>query len=339
MIDHPTGNTAEHRPPLPDGGPRSPSLDAFDYLRAAWTRRRLALVAALVLAGFGTAWSLLSPRRYEASLTLAVVASKVGEPAVTTVPPQSVQETSVANFAPIISSHAAVTPIVKEFQLDQAPRNITPAVFLEKVLTVKPLVDTNLVRVIVELDDPELAAKVTNRLVDTSIALARTVAERGISSTLSDLKRVLDQAEARMMDAEARYDEDRRTARVELPKKSVENSRTKPGVFKNGAGASGMAQVDDLYTRESLLSRRELERTIARSSFESAALRYQAAHLEAVGRTPQVVVVDSAVPPEEPVSRLLVRNIALGLLTGVLLGLLVAAADILRAGRRRTRPA
>jgi capsular polysaccharide biosynthesis protein len=400
-------------------------LDVFDYLQAAWTRRRVMLVAALVLAGLGAAWSLLSPRRYEASLTLAVVPSKLNQPAASTA-------ASVANFAPIIASYAAVAPVVKEFKLDQSPREITPARFVDRVLTVKPLVDTNLVRVVVELDAPDLAAKVANRLVDSSIAVARAVNQREILSTLGDLERVIAEAESRMKEAEVRYDEYRRTAQLELLRKDVETLLTQRGVFKGllvdiqaergkvaqaeaelakrqpittlkrsiddesallalvqerrkpeeqilglqlnsesvnevyqdidslvaesraklaqlekqrdelvtgaGVGASEMARLNDLYSRESMLSRLELERTIARKSFEEAAARYQTAHLEAIGRTPQVVVVDSAVPPEGPVSRLLVRNTALGLLSGVLLGLLVTVADVLRGGRPWSRP-
>jgi uncharacterized protein involved in exopolysaccharide biosynthesis len=98
-----------------------------------------------------------------------------------------------------------------------------------------------------------------------------------------------------------------------------------------------VARLNDRYSRDSRLSRLELERAVARNSFEQAAARYQIARMEATGRTPQVVVVDSAVPPEVPVSRLLVRNIALGLLTGVLIGLLVTVAGMLRGPRPPAR--
>jgi uncharacterized protein involved in exopolysaccharide biosynthesis len=332
MTDIKRSSAAATRQPRlsgPEGSPAFQFSDYGDFLEAAWARRRITLLAAVVLATVGAAWSLLSPRRYEASLTLAVVPPILGEPVVSTVPPQAIEERAVANFAPILSSHAAVASVVTEFKLDQPPREISPTVFLDRVLTVKPLPDTNLVRVTVELDDPRLAANVANRLVDVAIALARTVTEKGISATLHDLQRVLDESDKRLREAETRYQEYRRAGRGGLAPKLEET-------ILEQRGASGPPRAKAPPGAEAAWARLDLEWTIARKSLETAASHYHAAQLEASGRRPQVVVVDSAVPPENPVSHPLVRNTGLGLLAGALLGLLLAVGSMMR---RATDPA
>lgn len=403
----------------PDDGFRLATHDALDYFHAVWAWRRATVVAMVALAVLGATWSLTSPRRYEASVTVAVMPSKLSVP--------GVPAASVANFAPIVTSYAAVAPVVKEFKLADPPRELTPTQFINVALEVKPLVETNLLRVIVELDDPDLAARVSNRLVQNAIAISRDVNEKDVGGTLNELKIILDLSETRMKEAETRYDAYRRSAQLELLRKDVETllgqrgdlkkvlveieaergkvaqgeaelvrrkqtltvrrnidsdsalltitgERVKPdasvlGLELNtevlnqvyqeidtalaqarakltslekqrdqllkgaGVGANELARLNDLYTRESAMSRLELERNIARKSYEDIAARYQTAHLEAIGRMSQVVVVDTAVPPDRPVSRLLVRNVALGILTGLLFGLVLAAADLLRGGR------
>src|SRR4051794_6032567 len=87
--------------PVPDGRALYSSSDARDFLQATWSGRRSMFVAAVVLAGAGAVGSLLPPRRYEASLTLAVLPSQVVGAVVSTVPPQELQKAVVANFVPI----------------------------------------------------------------------------------------------------------------------------------------------------------------------------------------------------------------------------------------------
>jgi uncharacterized protein involved in exopolysaccharide biosynthesis len=416
--------TASARPALSDrSAVPTPSSDSLEYLRLAWRRRHVTIVAALVLAAAGAAVSLVAPRRYEASVTVAVMTSRL-------TPQTETAPGAVADFIPVVSSYAAAAPVVKEFKLDAPPRLITTSTFLREVLTVRPIELTKLVRVVVELDDPDLAAKVSNRLVENAIALSRAVNDRELTWVASDLQRLLGEAEARMKDAERRYDEYRRTAQLELLKKDVDTLLLQRALFKNlmvdieaergkvvqgeaelakrerittlkrsidddpallataqerrqpqedvlglelksdfvsnvyenidahlaesrarlsslerqrdellkGARVGGgeLARLNELYARESELSRLELERTIARKTFEDVSGRFQTARLQAVGRTSQAVVVDAAVPPDRPVSRLLARNIVLGLAAGLFVGLVVAATDLLR--RRTTDP-
>jgi uncharacterized protein involved in exopolysaccharide biosynthesis len=291
--------------------------DARDFLYAAWRRRRGILASALLLAAVAAAWSLVAPRRYEASLTLAVIPPRLGEPVVNTVPPQMIQSSGVDNFTPILSSHSVVAAVIEEFGLDEPPRGLRAGDFLRRVLTVRPLPDTAIARVIVTLDDPALAAGVANRLVDLAIARARAVNESAMSPVLDELKRAVDGADSRLQEAEARYADRVRTGQ--------RNGRPDAPVQEpHGAGAAA--------TSVPTLSRLEVERAIARTALERASTRYQNVQLESVGRTPEVVVVDAAVPPDQPVGRMVVRNVALGLLAGLLLGLAAVVLDVLRNG-------
>jgi uncharacterized protein involved in exopolysaccharide biosynthesis len=410
-----------------EGGRAAPGLDAADYLSGLWKWRVFTASAVAALALFGAAMSLTSPLRYEASVTLAVTPARVQQATAT----GTVQ--AVATFAPLLSSHAAVEPVVREFKLADPPRHLTPGAFIGGSLTVRPLVDTNLIRVVVALDDPQLAARVTNRLVERATEVARGVNDKEVGAARADLDRALEEAATRLRDATAQYDAYRRSAQVELLRKDVETLLQQRGLLRNllaeiaaergrvaqaeaelatrerittvtrsidsdsallaaaqerkapdqnvlglelrselvnevyqdidgrlaesrarvaalerqrdqllresGVGARESARLNELYARESELARLELQRQLARRTFEEVSARHQSARLEAIGRTPQVVVVDAAVPPEAPADRLLARNVAFGILAGLLVGLVVAIGDMALGPRLGRRPA
>ena len=58
------------------------------------------------------------------------------------------------------------------------------------------------------------------------------------------------------------------------------------------------------------------------------------AYKAAVGRTPHLLVVDPAIPPENAVGRYLARNTLLGLTVGILFGCLGAIVRHALAGQR-----
>jgi uncharacterized protein involved in exopolysaccharide biosynthesis len=129
----------------------------------------------------------------------------------------------------------------------------------------------------------------------------------------------------------AKLDEEIATSRAALA--ALEHQRDQL-VKGRQVGGEQLARLNELYERESRLARLALEQSIARKTYEEIAVRYGSARLEAAGRTPQVLVADAAVPPERPVGRMLVRNAALGLLAGAMLGALIAIRGLTRRGDR-----
>ena len=92
--------------------------------------------------------------------------------------------------------------------------------------------------------------------------------------------------------------------------------------LSQAAGLDGnqLSRFTQLYERESALERLDVEREVAKKSYEAVAARYQGARLSAIGRTPQLLIVDLARTPDEPLGRYLVRNTLLGITAGLLLG-------------------
>jgi polysaccharide biosynthesis transport protein len=102
-----------------------------------------------------------------------------------------------------------------------------------------------------------------------------------------------------------------------------------------GLEGSQLARMTQLYERESMLARLDSELTIARKSYEDIAARYQGTRLAAIGRAPQLLIVDPAIAPDRPMSRYLARNLLLGVTAGLLLGCVgVLLREALAAPRR-----
>ena len=72
-----------------------------------------------------------------------------------------------------------------------------------------------------------------------------------------------------------------------------------------------------------MLGQLDIERRLAQKSYEDIASRHQGSRLAAIGRTPQLLVVDPALPPERPLGRYLARNALLGITVGLLLGCVI----------------
>lgn len=90
-----------------------------------------------------------------------------------------------------------------------------------------------------------------------------------------------------------------------------------------GLQGSQLSRLTQFYAQESMLERLNSERRIAQDSYEEIAESYNGSRLAAVGRTPQVLLVDPAVAPDRPLSRYLARNVLLGVSVGALLACVV----------------
>lgn len=100
--------------------------------------------------------------------------------------------------------------------------------------------------------------------------------------------------------------------------------------------ASRMPLLMRLYERESTLARRQVERDLAEKIYVDISQRYEVARLLVAGRSAQLVILDDAVPADQPVSRQVARNTAVGVLIGfcvALIGVLLWHAAMQRGGR------
>lgn len=102
-----------------------------------------------------------------------------------------------------------------------------------------------------------------------------------------------------------------------------------------GLEGSQLTRLTQLYERESKLEALASERRLARDTYETITARYQIARLNAVGRNPQLIIVDPAMAPDLPVGRYLLRNLILGVTAGCLLGCVGVLMREALAGPRR----
>jgi uncharacterized protein involved in exopolysaccharide biosynthesis len=88
-----------------------------------------------------------------------------------------------------------------------------------------------------------------------------------------------------------------------------------------------LPQLTDLYTKETLVDRLEMERDLAKKVYQDVAISYESARLLVAGRSSALHVISAAMPPETAESRKIARNTLIGLISGFLVA---AIAVILR---------
>jgi uncharacterized protein involved in exopolysaccharide biosynthesis len=111
--------------------------------------------------------------------------------------------------------------VVKEFHLADAPYYVTPQVFLESVLSVEEVRNSNLITLHVTLPDPALAAKVANRVTDLAVEGARKLNQAEAVQARDDLRDEVDESRKQMQAAAATLESFKTTAQVELTREDV----------------------------------------------------------------------------------------------------------------------
>ena len=182
------------------------------YVVLLWRRSPLIVGVALVCGAISLLIALGRPTDYQATSTLAVTGSKISD-----------QATSVisVNYRPFIENNSVAEAVVKEFHLGDAPDRITPQVFLESVLNVEEIRNSNLIRLHVTLRDPARAAKVANRVSDLAAEGARKLSQAEAVQARDDLRSEVDDSRTRMEKAAAALESFKTTAQLELTREDV----------------------------------------------------------------------------------------------------------------------
>jgi succinoglycan biosynthesis transport protein ExoP len=83
--------------------------------------------------------------------------------------------------------------------------------------------------------------------------------------------------------------------------------------------ADKQAKLSLLYQRETELARLQTEYEVSRTLYLDVCNRYEQTRIQVVGRSSQLQVMDSALPPDRPVSPRVLRNTAIALVLGFVL--------------------
>jgi uncharacterized protein involved in exopolysaccharide biosynthesis len=234
-------------------------------VRHIWAYRFYVLTVALVCAA-ASAWLVLSaPLAYEASVTLVVSQSKVGDR------PDLNAAMSVATFRPLIESKNVAATVIKELALSTPQRYVSPTTFFGSVITVEEVRGSPVILVKAVLDDPALAASTANLVAERAVALSRGVSQQEALRAQNDLQQQRDEAKTGLERATENLRAFQEKSQAELVRKDVES------IMTQRLGLLGMLiQIEGekakLAVAERELAGRQRIGTIKRSIDQNAAL-------------------------------------------------------------------
>lgn len=191
-----------------------PPVDGADlawYVRALQRHWIMAVVGALL--GAALFFVLASSRalRYEGVTTLLVVPpSQAGAP-----------QMNPATFRAIVLNATLAAEVIDELKLKDTRDAITPQSFVERSLSVEEVRGTNVVRVAVQLSDPTLAAKASQRLAQKAVLLTQQITAQEGDTIQDQLKVHVDEANGRLQQSEQALLKFQREAQVELVKEDT----------------------------------------------------------------------------------------------------------------------
>ena len=204
--------------PARDPGRREPEADTFDlgaHLHVLW-RNRLLLLGCTVLGGLtALVIGLVLPRKYMAEAALAISRPKIGEG----LPAQELMST--ANFRPLIESRAIAAQVIRDTGLDKAPYLVSPTDFFNDVVEVAEVRSSSVMTITGRLRDPQLVARVVNRVVEVGVETARRVNQQEAKQTETDIKVQRDEAKIRLDQAIKNLQTNRVASQLELVKSDV----------------------------------------------------------------------------------------------------------------------
>lgn len=185
-----------------------------DYIALCW-RFRVILAVVAILASLGAlALSLQGPRVYSSTVTFAAGMSKIGDGGQPT--------NTAASFRPMVESLSTAAAVISELGLDEAPHNVRPIQFLNRIMVVNEIRGTNVITVTVSYPDAALASTMANRVAEHAVQTARRVSASEASHARDLIKAQLDQAREQLDAADSDLRSYRQKVRVEALRRDIE---------------------------------------------------------------------------------------------------------------------
>lgn len=205
-------------------------IHLIDYLNVIWKRKVLIAGGTILIAAAALVVSLGMPKTYEASVTLLVTESKIpsaegGEPVKTGLSPET--------FEGMIRNKSLAQQAIQKFGLDQKPYKLAPEGFINGVLSVKMLRQTNLINLTVQFPDAGLAKDIANFLGEQAVELNTQLNRADTLKTRDYIKMQLDDARPKMEREQATLVEFRRKARLATLRKEIEILPAQKAVLGN----------------------------------------------------------------------------------------------------------
>jgi uncharacterized protein involved in exopolysaccharide biosynthesis len=266
--------------PVRDPGPAEPDdprLDLAAHLHVLWRNRWLLAGCAVLGGAIALGITLLGPRYYIAQAALAISRPKIGDG----LPAQD--QLATANFRPLVESRATAAQVIKETGLDKPPYSVSPSSFFGVVVDIQEVRASSVMLVTGRLQDPELVAKVVNRVVELGVETARRISQREGLQARDDIKLQLDEAKKRLDIAAETLQANRTRSQLELVKSDVTSA------IKERAGLLPLlieieTETTKLAKLEQELAKRNRVESVRRSIDTDPALTEAARTLETTPR-------------------------------------------------------
>ena len=220
-------------------------IDLTKYVLGLWRYRLLVVLGTLLCGAAALVSVALAPRSYEATAKLMVSPPKTGAAG------EVGSSVSMATFRSLIENQSLGGKIVEEFGLNKPPHGVTATELMTRIVAVEVVRDASVILVRVRLWDPELAAKVANRLAESAEQLARALSQEETVAARDIIGAQLDASKKRFDEAEARLESFKKVAQLELLRKDVDALLGQRGML--------LALLVDIQTEKARLSQAEAQ--------------------------------------------------------------------------------
>jgi len=220
-------------------------IDLTKYVLGLWRYRLLVVLGTLLCGAAALVSVALAPRSYEATAKLMVSPPKTGAAG------EVGSSVSMATFRSLIENQSLGGKIVEEFGLNKPPHGVTATELMTRIVAVEVVRDASVILVRVRLWDPDLAAKVANRLAESAEQLARALSQEETVAARDIIGAQLDASKKRFDEAEARLESFKKVAQLELLRKDVDALLGQRGTL--------LALLVDIQTEKARLSQAEAQ--------------------------------------------------------------------------------
>jgi uncharacterized protein involved in exopolysaccharide biosynthesis len=318
-----------YAPPVITPPPATPPVDdepgLLDYARMLRGRLRLVVAATVGCGLVALAVSLLTPRTYEASVTLGVRLATGDQPS----------PAGLVSARKLLETRSAAATVVAELGLDREPARVTAERFVTDHLRTEQVAGSNVLRVSVRLRDPDLGARAANRFVEEVVALNRRRNEQDAASAQMIVEAQLQEARARIDRLQAEILSYKRRVQLDLSRQDAERAlRQRERAPARGQTGQGLTQLNALYDKEAGLSKLEADYGVALAVYRDLSRQSERLRVQVVSRAVQLDVLDAATRPERPSAPRMTSNVA----TGAALGLIVATLIVLGTAAFSRKP-
>jgi uncharacterized protein involved in exopolysaccharide biosynthesis len=159
--------------------------DLADYLFALWSRRWLILLSTGLATGATLAASLLVAKTYRSTATLMISGSKV--PSVSAADPRMESRLFGDTYAELVESRSIASRVVRELKLHERPHPLDEDRLLNR-LNVRSVPNTLLLKVQLDYQDPDLAARIVNAQTEQAVALSKSIGQGDLTETRAYLQ-------------------------------------------------------------------------------------------------------------------------------------------------------